>query len=221
VVQSGGYGIQRSGSGIVGVATSILWANVPDLSNVPCTSVAFSLVGSVNCTAVNGNLQGDPLLAPDFRPKNTSPVLDRGPDPALYVGTPCRDLGGDLRLRDWDGDGLARVDLGAYERNNTTLAPAAVGGLLWTSASTLTWAATPSAVEYHVYRATLASLGYGAFGVCRDDLDGSRSDTVLTDGEAPAASVGFFYVIGARSVAGDGTLGFGTCVERSNFTACP
>ena len=79
-------------------------------------------------------------------------------------------------------------------------------------------------LEYHAYRDVLTNLGYASFGTCRDDLDGTRTDTLLMDAEIPMVGVTFFYLITAEEIGGvEGTLGFATNVERSNFpaNACP
>ena len=136
---------------------------------------------------------------------------------ASFTGDPCSDLDGGLRLRDYDGDGVAKVDIGAYEHENTTLMPGLVTGLAWTNKTTLRWdGAAPPAVEYHAYRGALADLGYANFGTCNDGLL-NPSDTELTDTELPASGAGFFYLITIRE---EGTLGFAACAERSNFTPC-
>ena len=86
----------------------------------------------------------------------------------------------------------------------------------------LSWASDPLAVEYHVYRDLLSNLAYTSFGVCRDDLDGDRTDLQLDDAEVPASGTGFFYLITAEAGNGEeGTLGYATTAERSNFNACP
>jgi len=72
---------------------------------------------------------------------------------------------GDLRLRDYDGNGLADSDLGAYEENNPGLTPGEVQNLLWTDKTHLAWDALSGAVEYHLYRGTLPA-SYASFGTC-------------------------------------------------------
>jgi hypothetical protein len=58
--------------------------------------------------------------------------------------------------------------------------------------------------------------------VCRDDLDGARTDTVLSDAQLPPAGQGYFYGVTAENAAHqEGSLGFATCVERSSFNPCP
>jgi hypothetical protein len=167
--------------------------------------------------------------------QSASPCLDRGPDPATFTGAPCFDLDGGPRLKDHDGDGLARLDMGAYERSNAALHPSEASNLRWMqgSATVLTWDGAPGAIEYHIYRGApsgLRTAPYAYFGTCRDDLDTVRTDLVLTDTQLPAISTGFFYLVTAEDAGtGGGTprarhessLGYATCVERSNFAPCP
>jgi hypothetical protein len=159
----------------------------------------------------------------DYRLQNTSPCLDHGPDPATYDGFPPTDADGNPRLLDHDGDGLAVNDVGAYERRNTELTPGEVQNVRWDFDFRMIWDAEPSAVEYHIYRGLLTDLSYQSFGSCRDDLDSNRTDTQLDDFEDPLnPGDGFFYSVTAEDDAGNnGTLGFGTSAERSNFTPCP
>ena len=206
------------------VADTIVWGNgAADLSGVPCGSVARSDVGIgiPDCSAVNGNLSADPLLDASFRPGDGSPCLDTGPDPATFTG-PCHDAAGAPRLADYDGDGLARMDIGAYERPNPAPDPPEVTALQWIDWLTLTWSPVPGALEYHVYRAEVQSLSYGHFGTCRDDLDLDRTDTSLSDPTQPVAGTALGYVITAENASEDeGTLGWATCAERSRFAPCP
>ena len=62
-----------------------------------------------------GNISADPLFvsATDFRLQAGSPAIDAG-DPAA-TGLPATDLAGAARVTDGNGDGMAVVDMGAYE----------------------------------------------------------------------------------------------------------
>ena len=130
---------------------------------------------------------------------------------------------GDLRLRDFDGDGLAQPDLGAFEATNAARAPGEATGLVWNHDKvTLTWTAAIGAARYHAYRDDLATLSYGHFASCRDELDANHTDTQWVDGDLPAARKGFSYLVSAVDGGGnEGTLGVATSAERSNFTRCP
>jgi hypothetical protein len=84
------------------------------------------------------------------------------------------------------------------------------------------WDTEPTAVEYHVYRDDLANLSTARFGACADTLDPTRTDTSLTDAEQPVVGQCFTYLVTAQETGGDeGTLGFATGAERSNFCPCP
>ena len=164
------------------------------------------------------------MLRADGCPQDTSTCLDTGPDPSTYTGSPCTDLSGGPRLRDFNGDGLAAIDPGACERENTGLVPGAVSNLRWIDGQTLEWDADPAAVEYHVYRDEISTLGYSHFGVCRNDLDPVRTDLLLHDAETPPEGGCFIYTITSEdNIGAQSTLGLGTCAERSNFpvNVCP
>ncbi len=223
VTGNAGAGVRAAGgSTSVSFAYSIVYGNSGgDAVNVPCAAVSWSDLGSPSCAGSANNVSVAPLFDADLHLADGSPLLDFGPDTRTFVPDPGTDAAGDLRVRDFDGDGIARLDLGAYERRNPNLV-AEVDGVAWSDADTMTWAALPGAQSYHVYRGTAAALCYSYFGDCHDDLDLVRTDTVLHDTVRPAASAAFFYLITAVDGSGrQGTLGAGCCAERSRFNACP
>jgi hypothetical protein len=149
--------------------------------------------------------------------------------PGGRIDVTGRGVAGGPRLRDHDGDGLAQMDAGAFEVENTSLSPGDVGTLTWPDRDTVVWESVVGAVEYHLYRGEMIALAFDSFGDCRDDLDGVRTDTVLNDPSRPAIGTGWFYLLtteGVESVSGasngeEGTLGIGSFAERSNFAPCP
>jgi hypothetical protein len=151
----------------------------------------------------------------------SSIALDHGPDPATYDGIPCVDLDGAPRLRDYSGDGLAEVDVGAFESENPALLPAEAGGVAWTDKQTMVWDDDLSAPTSHLYRGALADLYFDDYGVCRQDLVPFRTATSMTDTEIPLPGEGFFYEVSHSSgTDGESTLGTGHCAERSNYSPC-
>ncbi len=222
IAGNGGAGVDDAAAGAATITTSILWGNPGgDLVGISCPSVSWSDVGSADCSAMNANLSIDPQFASGHALAATSACLDHGPDPTTADGTPATDLPGAVRRIDWDGDGLAQTDCGAFEMTNPAR-PAEVAGLVWASDSRLEWSAVAEAVEYHVYRDALAALSYASFGVCRDDLDDVRSDTRLDDVSIPDPGEGSFYLVTAETAGGaEGTLGYATGAERSNVNRCP
>src|SRR5262249_15762440 len=83
--------IDNSGQRPVSVAHSIIYGNQGgDLFGVDCGSVAWSDVGSVDCSGA-GNKHVDPQFNGfgDWRLMATSPLLDFGPDPSNFTGVPC------------------------------------------------------------------------------------------------------------------------------------
>jgi RHS repeat-associated protein/uncharacterized repeat protein (TIGR01451 family) len=223
VAGNAGPGVDNIAAGAVTISTSIVHGNGgADLVNVPCASVSFSDIGSPVCAGQNGNISAPPLLTADLRPSASSPCLDAGPDPSTFTGRPLTDIAGDLRLRDFDGDGIARSDMGAFEEENALLTPTEVIGLRWTGPTQMVWDPLASAVEYHVYRAALPGLSYASFGICHDAADPDRSDTVFLEPGNPPLGQGWSYLVTGEEASGsEGTLGFIAGAERSNFTACP
>ncbi|MCP3982299.1 MAG: right-handed parallel beta-helix repeat-containing protein [bacterium] len=216
-----GVGVDHSGLGVT-LEYSIVHGNTQDVQGVDCSSVSWSALGDLDCSETSNNASVDPAFIAGYRLDKTSPLIDYGPSPELYDGTPRRDLDGGPRLRDHDGDGLAQIDLGAYEMNNGTLLPREVTGLVWNTKSNAVWTAEPTAVEYHVYRGLLAELSYSHFADCRDTLDADRTDTALFDDQIPGPFEANVYVITAEDAQGrESTLGVGTSAERSNFAPCP
>lgn len=138
------------------------------------------------------------------------------------MGAPIFDADHNPRLADHDRNGLAHNDCGAFERPADGPVPGTVANVRWENPSVLTWDAEPDAAEYHVYRDEVANLSYANFGVCRDDLDADRTDTELDHPQDPALGSAFAFLITAEAGGGEeGTLGFATGAERSNFTPCP
>jgi hypothetical protein len=74
-------------------------------------------------TGLNGNFSADPVFvdpgAGDYRVQSGSPVIDAGSSDAADV--PAIDLDGAPRVVDGDGDAVAVVDMGAYERPSGTI----------------------------------------------------------------------------------------------------
>ena len=221
VAENSGAGLTNLGSGDVQVTGSIVFGNAGgDLVGVACSQAASSDIGIPNCAGQNGNISSPPLFQPGHRLGTSSPCLDTGVGPATYTGVPRTDLAGDLRLRDFDGDGLAFADMGAFEETNSSLDPREVTGLYWTDPTTLAWEPLPGAPAYHVYRGVLPA-SYVSFGTCADSLDLDLTDVAVSDPGEPSTGEGWFYLITAEDLfADEGTLGFAEGAERSNFTPC-
>ncbi|ANM30853.1 hypothetical protein ABI59_16630 [Acidobacteria bacterium Mor1] len=209
-------------SGTLTVENSIVWGNAIDLDGVTCGEVSWSNVGTPDCSGQQNNISADPLFDVDGRLLPGSPCIDHGDDPALYTGDPASDLDGGPRLRDHGGGGLARSDCGAYERFNDLLAPGEVLNLIWEDKVRMSWDAEPNAVRYHLYRDDVANLAWSGFAVCRDDLDANDLDELYDEPAQPAAGQTWVYLVTAEDAVGnEGTLGFASGAERSNFNPCP
>jgi hypothetical protein len=146
----------NSGAGATTITSSIVYGNTTaDLVGIGCDDVFYTNSQSSCCTA-QGNACVDPLfvdpLNQDYRLDPTSPLMDAGGDPATFDGDPCCDYEGKPRLLDWDGDGLARPDMGAWEHENPDLIPGPVTDVMWLDRQTLIWNPQTVAFWYHVYR---------------------------------------------------------------------
>lgn len=198
---------------------------------MPCTAFACSDLG-IDCTGVGQNLMVDPGFVNDVCPGDyeldlASPLVDRtAPAPCLapqdYTGEPPKDHAGRPRLLDADGLGLAEPDLGAFEAQDLTLVPADVQGVRWEVAGSkqLMWNLDPNSDGYHVYRGDVGLLGYDNWGACLDTVIGGAA-TSYDDSQTPVPGQAFFYLVTGRDVGEEGTLGFATGAERSNYASCP
>jgi hypothetical protein len=72
-------------------------------------------------------------------------------------------------------------------------------------------------VRYHVYRGLLSSLGYDDWGQWANTTSG----TDHFDSEEPLAGAGFFYLVSGDDDIREGTKGYATCAERSNYSPAP
>jgi hypothetical protein len=97
--------------------------------------------------------------------------------------------------------------------------PGEIGGVSFSSKTTLTWSPERSVGAYEVYRNTLLALP-GDFGSC---FASALPSETSTDASNPSAGTGYFYLITARNrLREEGTKGFRTGgAERSNTVPCP
>jgi hypothetical protein len=109
-----------NGEGYISLFCDIVYPPVLQLhSNNVYSSTDPAYGGSCSdiFTGIDGNISEPPMYidAPngDFRPNADSPLIDAGNNTASDV--PAEDLSGLPRIVDGDGDGLAIVDMGAYE----------------------------------------------------------------------------------------------------------
>jgi len=98
-------------------------------------------------------------------------------------------------------------------------APGEVTGLVFNDPQTLAWEAEHSAGTYNFYRASLASLAGLGYGSCEQP---GLTDSTATDGDEPAASDGYFYLVTVRNrLHEEGTKGFDGGGSERLGNACP
>ena len=141
-------------------------------------------------------------------PLPSSPVIDAGnPAGCLDLIDFPGPLSTDQRRapRPLDGDGLpgARCDAGAHEFDRYNIwSVVASGGTF-----KLSWQPLPDAAGYRVYRGDVSALAPGAYGDCQTPM-GDLAMTEFQDAANPAVGDSFFYLVTARVVGVEQTLGF-------------
>ncbi len=176
----------------------------------------------------------------NLRVLSTSACVDAGTSSEVAPGETDRD--GATRTQDGNADGLAVVDIGAYEVSpdsdgdgvpdwldcapynpSTSLPPPEVAGLLvsWQYSTTVTWTAQETGIVYDVVGGVIGNLRVdgGVLGAtCLDD-DGVLAS--WTDPRsAPAPGAGWYYLVRAENYC-RGTYGTGGGSERKPEVDCP
>lgn len=92
-------------------------------SSVSASTMIGSLISDGTFAGINGNFGGVPTLGPIFELLAGSIGIDAG-NHALDL--PAFDIAGNARIFDGNSDGIARVDVGAFEYFNTVPEPSAL-----------------------------------------------------------------------------------------------
>ena len=182
---------------------------------LPSASAVYTLLADWGPSATNP--------AEDFHLLATSAAVDTGTNADLEPV----DLDGVTRPQDGNGDGIAVVDMGAYElptpdqdgdgvidsldcaprAGSVWQMPEAVGDTLRLSAGQgdgLGWTMAAQANVYNVYRGVIGPGGFAYNHVC---LEAGSIDTFSQDPSAPAAGQAFYYLVAGASRCGEGPLG--------------
>jgi len=190
-IEGGGIYSFRNSSLLI--TNSILWDNVPEevcLSQGYSTntlSLSYSDVKGDTAGVVanenilnwmNGNIAADPLFCGSGSDPcdlvDMSPCIDAGNPDTTGLNLPLRDLLGDIRILDGNGDGLAIVDMGAYEYIGTHVGE----GSLQVASSRLQVFPNPtrgiSDIRYHLPagQAGISDTRYVSLGIF--DLNGNE-----------------------------------------------
>jgi hypothetical protein len=195
---------------------------------LPAASAAFRILSNWN---------GSTNVTEDFRLQAGSPAIDAGSDADV---TTTLDLDGGLRIADGNDDGVARVDIGAWEfappdpdgdgvptgQDCSPLAPSIqsppgdVGGSLRPlpgSPAAFTWDKGPQAHVYNVYRGLITQ----PFTYSQGCFSAADTDRLIADPQNPPVGSIYMYLVSGRNLCAEGTLGRNTAGnDRPNPTPC-
>ena len=100
--------------------SNMLLKNSDDIGSFPISSIRSSLIADGTAAAYGpSNSSGNPLFNNDFSLQSNSVGIDAGDNTAI-IAAPI-DLRGNARIVDGNQDGVARVDVGAFETPSTTV----------------------------------------------------------------------------------------------------
>jgi hypothetical protein len=92
---------------------NMLLYNADDVNGFTAAQIGNSLISDGTFAGLNGNFGGSPILTADYYLKYNSIGIDAGSNSA--AASLATDLRGNPRIQDANGDGIARVDVGALE----------------------------------------------------------------------------------------------------------
>ena len=103
------------------IMNTIIAENGLALEHIESEQVSFSLIDDGTFAGENNNINGTPAFVDsaigDYRLSNRSAAIDVGI--SKIVGQPTVDILSNPRIFDGDGDGVAKIDIGAYEFQRT------------------------------------------------------------------------------------------------------
>ena len=164
-----------SGTGRLSLDSSVVGpghaVSVREAAGGEASAAYSSLAGATIGAAVSEPVEGDPAFVSesDPRPSAGSPLVERGNPAPLAIDRPApgevdasepgTDLGGDVRAADGDGNGRARRDVGAFERQPGP-SPVAPGNVLENPDAEATGPA-PGAIPGWELTGGFETVGYG------------------------------------------------------------
>jgi nitrous oxidase accessory protein NosD len=151
-----------------------------------------------NQTGLNGNISADPLFANagagDFHLQPGSPAIDAG----INSGTPQADFDGVARPLDGNGDGIAVIDLGAYEANNLDHTPPATSAAASPASNGAGWNNANVTVAFNATDNTggsgVANIRYWLLGAQQSDFVVAGNPASITISAEGITNVGYSAV---------------------------